>query len=100
MPGGACTAPAMSVSVALLRRAARRPPQPAAPALGLCLPAAEPERAAGAHRREGRLLPGRGHRLAPGPPAGLRRGGPPQLTHALHPAHLPVPHGEEREGGK
>lgn len=62
--------------------------------------AAEPERASRPHGREGRLLPGRRYRLAPQQPAGLRRGGSPQLPHALHAAHLPVPHGEERQRWK
>lgn len=62
--------------------------------------ASEPERAPCPHGREGCLLPGRCHRLAPQQPAGLCRGGSPQLPHALHAAHLPVPHGEERQRRK
>ena len=52
----------------------RRALSPAASALPLCLAVAEPERAAGAHRGEGCLLPGRGHCLPAGQPARLRRG--------------------------
>lgn len=61
-------------------------------------PAPEPERAAGAHSREGGLLPGRCPRSPRCQPGWLQRGRPAQFAHALHAARLPVPHGEVRPG--
>lgn len=71
------------------------------PVPSTCLSTApEPERAAGAHGREGGLLPGRGAGRPQLRPGWLQRGRPLQLPRALHAARLPVPHGEVQPGRK
>lgn len=62
--------------------------------------APESERASCSDGWEGSLPPGCSHIRTQHQQARRGRGGATQLPHALHTAHLPVPHGEERQGRK